>query len=198
VWLVFQNEVTISCKFAFAAVTYEDDLHEPSEVGRICKSFGNARNKTIRKATSPPTESSSASGVKFAGADGQAQCSAMPPRLNAVEALFPATPAVSVKNANKVFSNGTQALTYIDLDIMSGEFVSLIGPSGCGKSTLLKMIANLYQPTEGSVSWWGDDQKRVGEPGRRIAFVFQDPTLMPWATVEKNVRLELDLEPNLL
>ena len=121
---------------------------------------------------------------------------AYPSPMNELNATCPAVPAVSVTGANKIFSNGTQALTHINLDIQSGEFVSFIGPSGCGKSTLLKMIANLYQPTEGKISWWGGDQKQMGRPGRRLAFVFQDPTLMPWACVEKNVRLALDLEPD--
>jgi NitT/TauT family transport system ATP-binding protein len=104
-------------------------------------------------------------------------------------------PAVSITAANKIFSNGTQALTHINLDIQDGEFVSFIGPSGCGKSTLLKISANLHLPTEGLISWWGGDERQLGRSGRRLAFVFQDPTLMPWATVRKNVRLALDLEP---
>ena len=104
-------------------------------------------------------------------------------------------PVVLVQSANKIFPNGTRALTHIDLAIKNGEFLSFIGPSGCGKSTLLKMIANLYEPTEGKILWWGGDHRQIGRPGRRLAFVFQDPTLMPWARVEKNVRLALDLEP---
>jgi NitT/TauT family transport system ATP-binding protein len=115
--------------------------------------------------------------------------------MNDASAKAASAPAVSVVGANKIFSNGTHALTHINLDIQSGEFVSFIGPSGCGKSTLLKIIADLYQPTEGKISWWGGDQRQMGKPGRRLAFVFQDPTLMPWARVEKNVRLALDLEP---
>jgi NitT/TauT family transport system ATP-binding protein len=104
-------------------------------------------------------------------------------------------PIISIKSADKVFSNGTRALSPIDLTIGQGEFLSFIGPSGCGKSTLLKMIANLYQPTQGRILWWGGDHRQIGRPERRLAFVFQDPTLMPWARVEKNVRLALDLEP---
>jgi NitT/TauT family transport system ATP-binding protein len=104
-------------------------------------------------------------------------------------------PIISVQSATKVFPNGTHALSPIDIAIGQGEFLSFIGPSGCGKSTLLKMIANLYGPTEGKILWWGGDHRQIGRPGRRLAFVFQDPTLMPWARVEKNVRLALDLEP---
>jgi NitT/TauT family transport system ATP-binding protein len=79
------------------------------------------------------------------------------------------------------------------LRVEPGEFVSLIGPSGCGKSTLLKLIANLIEPTSGTIRWWGGDFAHVGTPGRRLAFVFQDPTLMPWARVAENVRLPLEL-----
>ncbi|HEV2567036.1 MAG TPA: ABC transporter ATP-binding protein [Microvirga sp.] len=97
---------------------------------------------------------------------------------------------VSVRDVTKVFSNGVTALAGFDLDVFAGEFVSLLGPSGCGKSTVLRLIAGLAQPTEGIVSWPGstDDDHR-GE----IGFVFQDPTLMPWATVADNVWLPLRL-----
>ena len=102
------------------------------------------------------------------------------------------SPAVDLLSAEKVFANGFRGLAPIDLTIRPGEFVSLIGPSGCGKSTLLKLIANLIEPSDGRVQWWRGDFSRVGQPGRRLAFVFQDPTLMPWAKVEANVRLPLD------
>jgi NitT/TauT family transport system ATP-binding protein len=102
-------------------------------------------------------------------------------------------PVVALSQVDKVFANGMRGLNPIDLRIMPGEFVSLIGPSGCGKSTLLKLIANLIQPTSGDIRWWGGDFDHVGSPGRRLAFVFQDPTLMPWARVGANVRLPLEL-----
>ena len=102
-------------------------------------------------------------------------------------------PAVEVLSADKIFPNGTRALAPIALTIGQGELVTLIGPSGCGKSTLLKLMANLIEPSDGRVLWWrgGYDQMIAG--GRQVAFVFQDPTLMPWARVETNVRLPLDL-----
>ena len=103
------------------------------------------------------------------------------------------TPAVEVLSADKVFANGTRGLSPIQLTIAPGEFISLIGPSGCGKSTLLKLIANLIEPTDGRLLWWRGGFSRVGEVGRRLAFVFQDPTLMPWSRVDTNVRLPLDL-----
>ena len=71
--------------------------------------------------------------------------------------------------------------------------MTLIGPSGCGKSTLLKLIANLIEPTDGRILWWSGEFRKLVASGRSLSFVFQDPTLMPWARVETNVRLPLDL-----
>jgi NitT/TauT family transport system ATP-binding protein len=102
-------------------------------------------------------------------------------------------PAVEVLSADKVYADGTRALAPVDLAVLEGEFVTLIGPSGCGKSTLLKLIANLLEPTGGRIQWWRGGFDRLDALDRRIAFVFQDPTLMPWARVEANVRLPLDL-----
>ena len=112
-----------------------------------------------------------------------------------VAELAPAAdaPVVELLSAEKVFANGVRGLAPIDLALAPGEFLSLIGPSGCGKSTLLKLVANLAEPSDGRVQWWRGGFDRVGEPGRRLAFVFQDPTLMPWARVEANVRLPLSL-----
>jgi NitT/TauT family transport system ATP-binding protein len=104
-----------------------------------------------------------------------------------------AQPVVALERVDKVFANGMRGLDPIDLQIMPGEFVSLIGPSGCGKSTLLKLIANLIGPTSGQLRWWDGDFAHVGAAGKRLAFVFQDPTLMPWARVAANVRLPLEL-----
>ena len=102
-------------------------------------------------------------------------------------------PVVEVLSADKVYANGTRALSQVDLAIRPGEFVTLLGPSGCGKSTLLKMIANLIAPTEGRLLWWGHGFDGVGEPGKNLVMVFQDATLMPWSRVQNNVRLPLDL-----
>jgi NitT/TauT family transport system ATP-binding protein len=102
-------------------------------------------------------------------------------------------PVIALEGVDKVFANGMRGLDPIDLRIAPREFVSLIGPSGCGKSTLLKLIANLIEPTGGRVQWWGEDFRSVGIAGRRLAFVFQDPTLMPWARIAENVGLPLEL-----
>ncbi|HEV2605313.1 MAG TPA: ABC transporter ATP-binding protein [Microvirga sp.] len=101
-----------------------------------------------------------------------------------------APPLVSLRGVRKTFANGTTALAGLDLDIRPGEFVSLLGPSGCGKSTALRIIAGLANATGGSVDWPGS----VGEDHRGdIGFVFQEPTLMPWATAIDNVWLPLRL-----
>ncbi len=91
---------------------------------------------------------------------------------------------VAVRGVTKVFDNGVKALADISLDVAAGEFVSILGPSGCGKSTLLRLIAGLATPTAGTIE--------CGDHGD-IGFVFQEPTLMPWATALANVALPLKL-----
>jgi NitT/TauT family transport system ATP-binding protein len=95
---------------------------------------------------------------------------------------------VSVRGVRKAYQN-TAVIHGVDVEIADGEFVVLVGPSGCGKSTLLRMIAGLITPTSGSIEWGGEGHGSVGEVG----FVFQDPTLMPWASALSNVMLPLDL-----
>ena len=98
--------------------------------------------------------------------------------------------AVEALSAEKTYPNGTQALLPVNLAIRPGEFVTLLGPSGCGKSTLLKMVAGLLEPSDGRLLLW---RKPVADSGRALSFVFQEATLMPWARVQANVRLPLDL-----
>jgi NitT/TauT family transport system ATP-binding protein len=102
-------------------------------------------------------------------------------------------PIISLSEISKIFSNGTVALSRMSLDIGQGEFVSLLGPSGCGKSTVLRIIAGLGEPTTGRIDWPSSKYDAIGKPERDIGFVFQEPTLMPWATVYDNVRLPLRL-----
>jgi NitT/TauT family transport system ATP-binding protein len=71
--------------------------------------------------------------------------------------------------------------------------VTLLGPSGCGKTTLLNLMAGLIEPSAGHLRWWGDSFDATGVAGRRLAMVFQSPALMPWARIDANVRLPLDL-----
>jgi NitT/TauT family transport system ATP-binding protein len=102
-------------------------------------------------------------------------------------------PVVEVDAAQKTYRTGTRALAPVDLLVRRGEFVSLLGPSGCGKTTLLNLMAGLILPDAGALRWWGGEFDATGGPGRRLAMVFQSPTLMPWARVAANVRLPLDL-----
>jgi NitT/TauT family transport system ATP-binding protein len=97
----------------------------------------------------------------------------------------PGTEIVSLRGVGKTFEAGTVALDGLSLDVRSGEFVALLGPSGCGKSTALRIIAGLSAPSVGAVEWPDGDSK--------IGFVFQEPTLMPWADVTANVGLPLKL-----
>src|SRR5580692_6050509 len=99
---------------------------------------------------------------------------------------------VSLRGVTKVYDSGVSALGPFDLDVRKGEFVSLLGPSGCGKSTALRLIAGLSEPSRGSITW-GVGGLAAGPRGRDIGFVFQEPTLMPWTTVTKNVALPLTL-----
>ena len=116
-----------------------------------------------------------------------------PPLVHAPTPATYSTPAVEVLSAEKTYPNGTQALLPVDLTIEEGEFVTLLGPSGCGKSTLLKMVAGLLEPTDGRLHLWRKPVAQLDESGKKMAFVFQSPTLMPWASVQTNVRLPLDL-----
>jgi NitT/TauT family transport system ATP-binding protein len=95
---------------------------------------------------------------------------------------------VRLSQVGKVYSNGTVALEDVSLDVRAGEFLSLVGPSGCGKSTVLRLIAGLGELSRGRIEW------PAGAAERRLGFVFQEPTLMPWATVFANVLLPLRLQ----
>ncbi|MEP4431853.1 MAG: ABC transporter ATP-binding protein, partial [Hyphomicrobiales bacterium] len=100
---------------------------------------------------------------------------------------------ISLNGITKSFSNGTVALRDMSLSVNAGEFVSLLGPSGCGKSTALRIVAGLAPATKGTVSW-GDTSGGVEDTSHDVSFVFQEPTLMPWATVFGNVYLPLKLK----
>ncbi len=96
------------------------------------------------------------------------------------------TSTITLNNINKVYANGTIALQDLNLEIGASQFVSLVGPSGCGKSTALRIIAGLGQMSSGQLEW-GQNQTP------KLAYVFQEAALMPWATVRDNVRLPLTL-----
>jgi NitT/TauT family transport system ATP-binding protein len=104
-----------------------------------------------------------------------------------------ATPLIVLDHVSKTYANGTVALADVAFEVSEGQFVSLVGPSGCGKSTLLRIIAGLGPVTSGSVLVEGLPPKQARQERSDTAFVFQDPTLMPWRTVVGNVELPLEL-----
>jgi NitT/TauT family transport system ATP-binding protein len=112
----------------------------------------------------------------------------------AVDHGAPTRAVVSMRNVSKIFSNGTLALSDMSLDVMRGEFLSLLGPSGCGKSTALRIIAGLGAPSSGEIDWPSSTINSRGLPEGDVGFVFQEPTLMPWQTVFGNVYLPLRLK----
>ncbi|WP_036264529.1 ABC transporter ATP-binding protein [Methylocapsa aurea] len=94
---------------------------------------------------------------------------------------------ISLQGVGKTYKNGATALAGVDLEVRDGEFLTLLGPSGCGKSTILRLIAGLDSPSTGVLTRSFDDV------GAALGFVFQEPTLMPWASVFDNVYLPLRL-----
>jgi NitT/TauT family transport system ATP-binding protein len=103
--------------------------------------------------------------------------------------------AVEVRNVSLTFETAdgkVDALSNVSLQIADGEFVSFIGPSGCGKTTMLRVIADLQQPTSGTllVNGMSAEQARME---RRYGYVFQAPALFPWRTIEKNLKLPLEI-----
>ncbi len=100
---------------------------------------------------------------------------------------------IKLNNLSKIYRGGTLALSDVDLTVGDGEFISILGPSGCGKSTLLRMIAGLGGISGGTIDWPQSRYDAHGEPIRDLGFVFQEPTLMPWATVFNNIYLPLKL-----
>ena len=106
---------------------------------------------------------------------------------------------LALQGVGKQYDNGTVALQAVDLAVGEHQFVSLLGPSGCGKSTALKMIAGLSPVTSGQIVWpsaTGENlaHSQTKDHAKDISFVFQEPTLMPWAKVFENVWLPLRLK----
>jgi NitT/TauT family transport system ATP-binding protein len=94
--------------------------------------------------------------------------------------------AIDIVGLRRTFPNGVRALDQINLQIAPGEFIAIVGPSGCGKSTLLRLIAKLDPPQDGSITLTPEDS-------HKLAFVFQDPQLLPWRNVLRNVAIPLEL-----
>lgn len=103
-------------------------------------------------------------------------------------ALAMRAPVLSMNHVDKVFGRDVVALRDMNLEVREGDFISLLGPSGCGKSTALRLISDLAHPTKGSIRW-------ATPRGRNdLSVVFQEPALMPWATVFDNVYLPFRLQ----
>jgi NitT/TauT family transport system ATP-binding protein len=94
---------------------------------------------------------------------------------------------LTMNHVEKTFNGNVVALKDMNLRVDDGDFISLLGPSGCGKSTALRLIAGLLHPTTGNIRWTG------GQSADDLGIVFQEPTLMPWATVAQNVWLPFRL-----
>ena len=97
-------------------------------------------------------------------------------------------PILTMNHVEKTFNGDVVALRDMNLTVNEGDFVSLLGPSGCGKSTALRLISGLIHPTRGKIQWEG------GQGKDDLGVVFQEPTLMPWATVAQNVWLPFRLK----
>ncbi|MDR1902357.1 MAG: ABC transporter ATP-binding protein [Treponema sp.] len=95
---------------------------------------------------------------------------------------------IDIRNVNRIYrdtnGNPLYALKEINLKIRRGEFLTIVGPSGCGKTTLLRLIAGLDRPQSGSLTI---DGAEITEPSHERGYIFQQPTLFPWATVHDNV-----------
>ena len=96
-------------------------------------------------------------------------------------------PVLYMREVDKTFNGQVVALRRMSVEVRQGDFISLLGPSGCGKSTALRLIAGLMPPTLGRIEWEG------GQEAGDLGVVFQEPTLMPWATVAQNVWLPFRL-----
>jgi NitT/TauT family transport system ATP-binding protein len=102
-----------------------------------------------------------------------------------------AIPEIALRDVGKRFRSGAPVLENITLTIEKGDFVTILGPSGCGKSTLLRLIAGLTPLSTGEIAVNGMTPVNARE---LMSFIFQDATLLPWRTVERNVGLGLELE----
>ena len=110
----------------------------------------------------------------------------------------PASPAarsaaVELQDASVVFGSGDKAVTALSptsLAMRGGDFVALVGPSGCGKSTILRLVSNLIQPSSGLVLVGG---REASARSLRIGMAFQNPTMLPWLTIEQNVMMPLKI-----
>jgi NitT/TauT family transport system ATP-binding protein len=103
-------------------------------------------------------------------------------------------PLVLGQGVSLQFPAGSRALSDVSFSLEAGQFVSIVGPSGCGKSSLLKLLAGLYEPSAGKLLVGGMMASEARRKQHRLAFVFQEPRLLPWRTAAGNVALPLELD----
>ena len=102
------------------------------------------------------------------------------------------TPAIQIAHVSKKYAGGTQALEDVSLEVENGEFVAVLGVSGCGKSTLLRIVAGLDTCTSGTVAVMGKEPS-AARRDRDFGMVFQDPSLLPWRSVRRNVAIPAEI-----
>jgi len=112
----------------------------------------------------------------------------MPPPSRPPPPLGQRARVLEMQGVDKTFNGAVMALRHMSLTVNEGDFISLLGPSGCGKSTALRLISGLMPPTAGRIAWQG------GVHAGDLGMVFQEPTLMPWASVAQNVWLPFRLQ----
>jgi NitT/TauT family transport system ATP-binding protein len=148
-------------------------------------------NHTVARAFVPPVTRAPQAHAAEAGATADA---ASPAPLATAAPVHP-RPAVELDGASVVFGSGEGAVTALaptSLRMESGDFLALVGPSGCGKSTILRLVSNLLRPTDGLVLVGG---KEAGAKALRLGMAFQNPTMLPWLTIEQNVMMPLKIVP---
>lgn len=110
--------------------------------------------------------------------------------------MLDSTAAIQIRNVSKIYVNNQgekiEALSHVDLDIHEGEFISLLGPSGCGKSTLLRIIADLLEPTEGTIHIHEQTPRDI-RMAKKFGIVFQTPVLYDWRTVRRNICMPMEI-----
>ena len=104
-----------------------------------------------------------------------------------------APPLIAARDLAMSFGPERTVLRGVTCDVEAGEFVAILGPSGCGKSTFLRLVAGLMSHTEGSLTVAGQSPEVARRSAQSVAFVFQEPNLLPWRTVSDNIGLPLEL-----
>ena len=100
---------------------------------------------------------------------------------------------ITLRDASLRYAPATHLFEGISLAVRQGEFVALLGPSGCGKSSLLRLIAGLMDPTGGELSIHGQSARRFRQSNHGVSLVFQEPRLLPWRNVRRNIAVPLEL-----